>query len=109
MRSDNDIYIEISSILSDLALPGARRVVMRARLNQDSDVCSFEFDAIDSSGQITWPEPSGSTNAVLMRLVLELRDWFVASRLTADRPAWSGCDVSLDIDAQRISVGFVYD
>lgn len=63
MRVDSDIYVEMSSILSDLALPGACCVLMRARLNQDSEVCSFEFDSIDSSGQITWPEPSGSTTA----------------------------------------------
>jgi hypothetical protein len=108
MRNDNDIYIEFSSILGDLALPGATRVVMRARLNSDSDVCSFEFDSIDSSGQIAWPEPSGNTNAELMRLIVELREWFVSNRLTADHAPWSGCDVSFDVGAQRISVDFVY-
>jgi hypothetical protein len=89
MRSD-DVYLDVSSILTGISPPSADRLTMRARLAPESDVCDFEVDVIRKDGEVEWLSP-------------------VSNGLTNGRPPWNACEFSLDVASQRLSVGFLYE
>ena len=109
MRSDDDVYLDVSSILTGISPPSADRLTMRARLAPESDVCDFEVDVIRKDGGVEWLSPDGKSLESLMKLIVELRNWYVSNGLTNGRPPWNACEFSLDVASQRLSVGFLYE
>lgn len=108
MRNDDDIYNDIGSILFEIALGGACKVIMRARLSQELDSCEYEYDYIDEQGDVAWFTAGGRANTDIFDLLTELRSWYVNNKLTGGQPAWTGCEVTLDLVKVKISIDFVY-
>jgi hypothetical protein len=108
MRSDDDIYNDIGSILFQIAPDGACKIIMRAQLSQELDSCEYEYDYIDKQGNVAWFTAGGRANTDILALLTELRSWYVENKLTGELPAWSGCEVTLDLVEVKISIDFVY-
>ena len=108
-RADNDIYLDVASILSEAAPIGAAQMVMSAKLTPESDACRFTYDSVNGAGEKSWLVPGAKVNSSLMDLVVELRTWFVAAGLTAGRAPWSDCEFTLDLSTEQINVQFSYD
>lgn len=108
MRSDDDIYNAIGSTLFNIAPDGACKVIMRAQLSQELDGCEYEYDYIDEQGAVAWFTAGGRANTDIFELLIELRSWYVENKLTGGQPAWSGCEVVLDLVKVRISIDFIY-
>ncbi|WP_312319553.1 hypothetical protein [Stenotrophomonas sp.] len=109
MRSDSDIYVEMASILAGAAPRHAVRMIMRAELVPESNVCKFEYDAVSGDGESTWLVPGAKVNSALMDLVIELREWCVGNAPVGGREPWIACGLTLDIEQQRVSVSFTYE
>lgn len=108
MRSDNDIYNDIGGILFEIAPNGACKIIMRAQLSQELDSCEYEYDYIDEQGNVAWFTAGGRANTDILDLLTELRSWYLENKLTAGLPAWSGCEVTLDLVKVKISIDFIY-
>lgn len=108
MRSDDDIYNDIASILFEVAPGGACKVIVRVRLSQELDSCEYEYDYIDEQGNVAWFTAGGRANTDILELLTELRSWYVENKLTGGQSAWSGCEVILDLVKVKISIDFVY-
>lgn len=108
MRNDDDIYNDIGSILFEIAPGGACKVIMSARLSQELDSCEYEYDYIDEQGDVAWFTAGGRANTDIFDLLTELRSWYVNNKLTGGQPAWTGCEVTLDLVKVKISIDFVY-
>lgn len=108
MRSDDDIYNDIGGILFEIAPDGACKIIMRAQLSQELDSCEYEYDYIDEQGNVAWFTAGGRANTDILDLLTELRSWYVENKLTGGLPAWSGCEVTLDLVKVKISIDFIY-
>lgn len=108
MRSDDDIYNDIGGILFGIAPVSACKVIMRAKLSQELDSCEYEYDYIDEESNASWFTAGGRANTDILELLIELRSWYFVNKLTGGLPAWSGCEVTLDLVKVKITIDFIY-
>ncbi|MFF7707579.1 hypothetical protein [Pseudomonas sp. NPDC007930] len=108
MRSDDDIYNDIGGVLIEVAPAGACKIIMRVQLSQELDSCEYEYDYIDEQGVVAWFTAGGRANTDILKLLTELCSWYVENKLTGGLPAWSGCEVILDLVKVKISIDFIY-
>jgi len=40
---------------------------------------------------------------------VKLRHYYIENNLTNGRPAWHGCEVTLDVEKMKLSIDFRYD
>lgn len=108
MRTDQEIYNDIGSILLAVVPDAALKVIMRAELSPENDHC--EFDYVDKlTGNTKWFSAGSRANSDLLDLLVELRNYFVANFNSQERPFWHGCEVTVDIETLKINIDFKYD
>ncbi|MDN0122581.1 hypothetical protein QVN60_05115 [Yersinia aleksiciae] len=109
MRNDQEIYKDIGTILYSIAPDEAKKVIMRAELSPENDHCEYEYDYIDDSGESSWFTAGGRANTDMLRHLVELRTYYVENNLTNGRPAWRGCEVTLDVERMKLGIEFRYE
>ncbi|KTB56531.1 hypothetical protein AO067_02985 [Pseudomonas viridiflava ICMP 13104] len=108
MRNDSEIYNDMGAVLVAIAPKDACKVIMRAKLSEELDTCSYEYDYIDDHGKSAWLTAGGRANTDMLDLLVELRKWYIKNKLTADLPAWNGCEVTLDLANEKLGIDFTY-
>ncbi|MEF2253415.1 hypothetical protein [Ralstonia solanacearum] len=102
---DIEICKEIGQLIYDAAPVGSTRIVMRAELAEEGDHAKFEFDAIDSKGNVSWFTGGGVLNRSLLGLLVRHRDFFVSQ----NQPAWKVFSYTLDVEKGKFSLQLSYD
>lgn len=70
MRSDQDIYNDIGSVLLSAAPNSASKIMMRATLSPENDHCKFEFDYEDiHTNEVNWFYAGATANSHLLDLI----------------------------------------
>ncbi|KAA1174529.1 MULTISPECIES: hypothetical protein [Photorhabdus] len=109
MTDDLDIYQKIGQLLVDAGPSDAQKMIVRAKLFPENDGCKYEFDYIDENGELGWFSPDSKAPGDLTELLVQLRSFFVDNNLTNGKPAWSGCEITVDLDKMKINIDFKYD
>ncbi|MEZ0190514.1 hypothetical protein AB9X41_14900 [Ralstonia solanacearum] len=92
-------------MIYDAAPVGSTRIVMRAELAEEGDHAKFEFDAIDSKGDVSWFTGGGVLNRYLLGLLVQHRDFFFSQ----NQPAWKVFSYTLDVEKGKFSLQLSYD
>lgn len=79
---------------------------MQAQLSMELDTCKYKYDFIDEHGEISWFTGGGRANTDMLKLLTELRQWYIDNKLTAGAAAWNGCEVVLDLVNTKIGIDF---
>ncbi|EKP4478779.1 hypothetical protein U5R87_004277 [Cronobacter dublinensis] len=110
MSTENELYLCIGHSLYSAAPDNAKTVLLDAELSPESDHAMFSFDYIDNAGKKNWFTPeSAKTDSELMDCLVKLRHYYIENNLTNGRPAWHGCEVTLDVEKMKLSIDFRYD
>ncbi|CAI0979183.1 Uncharacterised protein [Serratia rubidaea] len=110
MRTDQEIYNDIGSILFAIAPDIASKVIMRAELSPENDHCKCEFDYVNATtGDTDWFSAGAQANGDLFDLLVELRDYFVDNFKSQEKPFWHGCEVTVNVETLKINIDFKYD
>lgn len=110
MRTDQEIYNDIGSILLSIVPENASKIIMRAELSPEGDHCKCEFDYINTdTGDTDWFSAGAQANGDLFDLLVELRNYFVDNFKSQEKPFWHGCEVTVDVKTLKINIDFKYD
>jgi hypothetical protein len=87
MRSDQEIYNDIGSILLCAAPEKASKIMMRAMLSSENDHCKCEFDYVGNhTGDINWFSAGAQSNGEIFDLIVELRNYFIENFKSQGKP-----------------------
>jgi hypothetical protein len=110
MATENELYLRIGQALYSSAPADAQKILLDAELSPENDHVKFLFDYINTSGKKDWFNPSsGKVDSELMDCLVELRKYYVENNLTNGRPAWHGCEVTLDVERMKLGIEFRYE
>lgn len=109
MRTDQEIYNDIGSVLLSITPENAKKIILCATLEPESDCGEFTYDYVDNNGEQHWVTETGNASENLLDLLVELRNYFVASFKSKEKPFWHGCEVTVDIETLKINIDFKYD
>ncbi|WP_145593871.1 hypothetical protein [Yersinia aleksiciae] len=109
MSNEQDIYQKIAQILINAGPDKAKKIILRAEPFLEGDGCKYEFDYVDAAGNLDWFDPDGRAMRDLTKLIVELRTYYVENNLTNGRPAWRGCEVTLDVERVKLGIEFRYE
>lgn len=110
MRSDQEIYNDIGSILLSAAPDSASKIMMRATLSPENDHCKCEFDYVDKcTGDINWFSAGAQANSDLLDLLVELRNYFLDNFKSQEKPFWHSCEVTVNVETLKLNIDFKYD
>lgn len=109
MRSDQEIYNDIGSVLLSIAPGDAVKIILCAKLEPESDSGEFTYDYIDKQGNQHWVTETADASARLLDLLVELRNFFVDNFKSQEKPFWHGCEVTVNIETLKINIDFKYE
>lgn len=110
MRSDQEIYNDIGSVLLSVAPESASKIIMRAVLSPENDHCKCEFDYADKfSGEVNWFSAGVQANSDIFDLLIELRSYFIENFKSQKKPFWHACEVTVNVETLKINIDFKYD
>ncbi|BEN88277.1 MULTISPECIES: immunity protein YezG family protein [Serratia] len=109
MRTDQEIYNDIGSILLSIAPDNAVKVILCATLEPESDCGEFTYDYIDNNGEQRWITETADASERLLDLLVELRNYFVDNFKSQEKPFWHGCEVTVNVETLKINIDFKYD
>ncbi|EPV8386192.1 hypothetical protein ACWASM_004954 [Enterobacter cloacae] len=107
---DDELYSEIGRILFESAPEDAQKLFLDAELSPENDHAKFLYDYINKQGEKTWFLPGTSaTDSLLLKKLVELRNFYIEQGLTGGRPVWHGCLVTVDLEKMKINLDYRYD
>jgi hypothetical protein len=109
VSNEQEIYQNIGQILINAGPDDAKKIIVRAEPFPEGDGCKYEFDYVDPTGKVNWFDPDGRAMRDLTKLIVELRTYYVENNLTNGRPAWHGCEVTLDVERMKLGIEFRYE
>lgn len=109
MRTDQEIYNDIGSILLSIAPDDAKKIVLCAKLEPESDSGEFTYDYIDSHGGQHWITETRDASERLLDLLVELRVFFSIHIESHKNALWHSCEVIIDVENLKINIDFKYD
>lgn len=109
MRNGQEIYKDIGTVLYSIAPDKAKKIIMRAELSPENDHCEYEYDYLDDDDKTQWLTAGGRANTDILHYLVELRNYYIENNLTNGRPAWHGCEVTLDVKKMKLNIDFRYD
>ncbi|WP_312626785.1 immunity protein YezG family protein [Scandinavium sp.] len=109
MRSDQEIYNDIGSVLLSIAPENAIKIILYAKLEPESDCGEFTYDYVDKQGDQHWVTETADASERLLDLLVELRNFFVENFKSQEKPFWHGCEVTVNIETLKINIDFKYE
>lgn len=109
MDNTQNIYNKIRRIIVNACPQNAKTVIVRAKLNPNEDVCEYKFDYIDENKKINWFDPDGRAVGDLTDKLVKLKHYFIDNNLTNGQPIWNDCEVTVDLEKNKIHIDFQYD
>ena len=109
MRSDQEIYNDIGSVLLSISPSDAAKIILYAKLEPESDCGEFTYDYVDKQGYQHWITETADASERLLDLLVELRNFFVDNFKSQEKPCWHGCEVTVNVETLKINFDFKYD
>lgn len=109
MRSDQDIYSDIGTLLYSIAPDDAVKIIMRAKWCEETEYCEYEYDYVDYKANTQWFTAGGLVNSAMLHYLVELRKYYIEHQLTNGKAIWEACEASFDIEKMKIIIDFKYD
>ncbi|EMC8778472.1 hypothetical protein VMZ82_001292 [Providencia rettgeri] len=109
MKTEQEIYNEIGSLLYGIAPDGAQKIIMRASLSPEGDTCEYEYDYIDNENALKWLTAGGIANTNMLHNLVELQSYYIKNNLTNGLPVWKGCEITLNLETMKINIDFKYE
>lgn len=109
MRSDQEIYNDIGSVLLSISPSDAAKIILYAKLEPESDCGEFTYDYVDKQGYQHWITETADASERLLDLLVELRNFFVDNFKSQEKPFWHGCEVTVNVETLKINFDFKYD
>ena len=109
MRTDQEIYNDIGSILLSIAPDDAKNIILCAKLEPESDSGEFTYDYIDNHGGQHWLTETRDASEKLLDLLVELRGVLVDAFKSQEKSFWHSCEISINIDDLKINITFGYN
>ncbi|MEQ5094379.1 hypothetical protein [Proteus terrae] len=109
MKTDQEIYNNIGTLLYNIAPNEAKKINMRANLSVEGNTCEYEYDYLDNENSLKWFTAGGVANTHMLHNLVELRNYYIEHNLTNDLPIWKGCEVTLDLETMKINIDFKYE
>ncbi|HFV5714845.1 TPA: hypothetical protein ACH9T7_005019 [Escherichia coli] len=75
MRSDQDIYNDIGSVLLSITPSDAVKIILCTKLEPESDSGEFTYDYVDKQGNQHWITETTDASEKLLDLLVELRNF----------------------------------
>ena len=109
MSKLDDLHNKIGQLLINAGPEDAQKIIARAKLPLDGESCEYEYDYIDQGNDMDWFIPDKLASYDLRLLLVEMRDFYIKNNMTNGMPAWTGCEITVDIPEQKINISFQYD
>lgn len=109
MRSDQNIYNDIGSVLLSITPDDAVKIILCAALEPESDCGEFTYDYVDRQGNQHWITETADASERLLDLLIELRNFFVDNFKSQEKPFWHSCEVTVNVETLKINIDFKYD
>lgn len=109
MRDLDDLHNQIAQLLVDAGPAEAKKIIARAKLALDGETCEYEYDYADQQDNEDWFVPDKLASYHLRLLLVKLRDYYIQNNMTNGKVPWTGCDITVDIPAEKISISVKYD
>jgi len=101
--NEDQIYLNISELLSSVAPADVVAVKMSAELSPETSSCKLEYDAVRPDGSEFWLVGGGDVNSKMLDLLVDLR------RIYLDRNSdWRKCVAELDVAKGKMKFNFLY-
>ncbi|WP_312998783.1 hypothetical protein [Leclercia sp.] len=109
MRDLEDLHNQIAQLLVNAGPADAKTIIARAKLALDGESCEYEYDYIDQQDNEDWFVPDKLASYHLRLQLVNLRDYYMQNNMTNGKAPWTGCDITIDIPAEKISINLKYD
>ncbi|MFP1757690.1 hypothetical protein ACLEEB_02725 [Lonsdalea quercina] len=109
MNELDDLHNKIGQLLVDAGPENAKKIIACAKLPLDGESCEYEYDYIDQEDEKTWFVPDKLASYDLRLLLVEMRDFYIKNNMTNGKPAWTACQIIIDIPEEKINISFQYD
>lgn len=101
--NEDQIYLNISALLSSVAPAGVVAVKMSAELSPGTGSCKLEYDAVRPDGSEFWLVGGGDVNGKMLDLLVDLRRIYLGKNSD-----WRKCVAELDVAKGKMKVNFFY-
>lgn len=105
----DNLHSKISQLLVDAGPADAKKIIARTKLARDGESCEYEYDYIDQQNNEDWFVPDKLASYPLRLLLVNLRDYHIQNNMTNGKAPWTGCDITVEIPAENISISLKYD
>lgn len=109
MNELEDLHNKIGQLLINAGPENAKKIIARAKLPLDSESCEYEYDYIDQEDSSDWFIPDKLASYDLRLLLVEMRNFYIKNNMTNGEPAWTVCEITIDIPEEKININFQYD
>lgn len=109
MSDLEDLHNKIAQLLVDAGPAGAKKIIARAKLALDGESCEYEYDYVNQQDNEDWFVPDKLASYHLRLLLVNLRDYYIQNNMTKGKAPWTGCDITVEIPTEKISISLKYD
>ena len=102
-----DIENRIGQTLFDISPNKAKKIIMKSLISPENDHGKFAFSFLSESGR----EESISGSDIIdemLKLLVELKQYYLDNNLTNGQPIWLGSEVSVDLEKMKIHFDMKY-
>jgi len=103
------LHKKIGQLLVNAGPADAKTIIARAKLALDGESCEYEYDYIDQHDNEDWFVPDKLASYHLRLQLVNLRDYYMQNNMTNGKASWTGCEITIDIPAEKISISLKYD
>lgn len=97
----------IGQILFNIAPNNAKKIIMKSLISPENDHGKFAFSYLSKLGCEEGFSGSDVIDEVL-KLLVELKKYYLDNNLTNGQPIWLGCEVSVDLEKMKIHFDMKY-
>jgi len=109
MKELDGLHSKIGQLLVYAGPENAKKITVRAKLPLDGESCEYEYDYIDQADREDWFVPDKLASHDLRLLLVRMRCFYIQNNMTNGKPAWTSCEITVDIPEEKISMKLQYD
>ncbi|RBA76990.1 hypothetical protein [Xanthomonas oryzae] len=106
---DQELHQKIGQLLFDVSPSDASKIIVRAKLFEEGDGGSYEFDYLNGDGVLGWFDPDAKKIGTLTDYLAQLRENFRENKFFKNERPWVGANIVIDVSKSKISIDFIYE
>ncbi|MCM5696096.1 MULTISPECIES: hypothetical protein [unclassified Leclercia] len=109
MEELDHLHNQIAKTLVDAGPADAKKIIARAKLALDGQSCEYEYDYVDQQDNENWFVPDKLVSYQLRLLLVTMRNYYMQNNMTNGNAPWAGCEMIVEIPAEKIIINLKYD